>query len=77
MDHLKIARELEAMAQTGLHFSKDAYDQERYQRLREIAASMMAERSNLAPEEILSWSKSEFGYATPKVDVRAFILSEG
>ena len=38
MDPIKLARELEAMAQTGLHFSTDHFDRERYGRLREIAA---------------------------------------
>ena len=32
------ARELQAMAQTGLAFTKDAYDGQRYERLRQLAA---------------------------------------
>ena len=36
-DNLAIARELEAMAQTGLHFAEDRYNRDRYTRLREIA----------------------------------------
>lgn len=76
MDSISIARELEAIAQTGLHFTKDQYDKERYERLRQLASSLLAFRSDLSSEEIYSWSKEEFGYATPKVDVRAFILKE-
>jgi ADP-ribose pyrophosphatase YjhB (NUDIX family) len=64
------------MAQTGLHFSIDPHDRERYERLRVIAAEMLAAQSSLEPGEVLAWAKSEFGYATPKVDVRAFILSD-
>ena len=75
MDLVNIAKEMEAMAQTGLHFSEDQFDSERYSRLRELAAELMARSSNLSQEEILEWSKAEFGYATPKVDVRGFILS--
>lgn len=41
--------------------------------MREIAAELLAGASNLSVTEILEWSKTEFGYATPKVDVRAFI----
>ena len=63
------------MAQTGLHFSEDKFDRERYSRLRELAAELLARLSNLSQEEILVWSKAEFGYATPKVDVRGFIIS--
>jgi len=38
MDIVNIAREMEAMAQAGLHFSEDQFDRERYSRLRELAA---------------------------------------
>lgn len=73
---LAIARELQAMAQTGLHFAGDPYDQQRYERLAEIASDLLAEHSTLEPKEIYDWNRQEFGYATPKVDVRAFILRE-
>lgn len=77
MDRLNLARELEAIAQTGLHFSQDIYDRERYERLRKIATELLAEASDLSTEEIYAWSREQFGYATPKVDVRAFVVSEG
>jgi Hydrolase of X-linked nucleoside diphosphate N terminal len=32
------AREMQAMAQNGLTFTKDAYDRARYERLRQLAA---------------------------------------
>jgi ADP-ribose pyrophosphatase YjhB (NUDIX family) len=76
MNLVSLARELDAIAQTGLHFSKDPYDKERYERLRTIAAELLAVQSDLSCDEILAWSKEEFGYATPKVDVRAFIQQQ-
>ena len=76
MDIIEVAKEMEAIAQTGLHFSTDQFDNERYMRLRELAAELLAGSSNLSREEILDWSNAEFGYATPKVDVRGFILSD-
>jgi ADP-ribose pyrophosphatase YjhB (NUDIX family) len=77
MNLITLARELEAIAQTGIHFTKDHHDRERYERLRKIAAELLAESSRLSSQDILEWSKTEFGYATPKVDVRAFIVSGG
>lgn len=77
MNPVAIARELESIAQTGLHFTKDPFDRQRYERLRRIAAEMLAEPSGLSPDDVYEWSRNEFGYATPKVDVRAFIVSEG
>lgn len=77
MTTLEVARKLEAIAQTGLHFAQDSYDRERYEQVREIAAFLLSNLSALPAQEIIEWSKTEFGYATPKVDVRAFILREG
>ena len=37
---LEIARELQALAQTGLYYCKDKFCHERYERIREIAAEM-------------------------------------
>jgi ADP-ribose pyrophosphatase YjhB (NUDIX family) len=74
MDTLAAARELAAIAQTGAHFAADKYDQERYQRVGEIASTLLAGYSDLPGDTIYAWSKQEFGYATPKVDVRAFVL---
>jgi ADP-ribose pyrophosphatase YjhB (NUDIX family) len=74
MDTLTAARELAAIAQTGAHFAADEFDRERYQRVDQIAASLLAHDSDVSSDTVLAWSKEEFGYATPKVDVRAFIL---
>lgn len=74
---LDAARKLEAIAQTGLHFAQNPYDRERYEHVRQLAAVLLAGSSTLSPTEIYEWRKAEFGYATPKVDVRAFILSAG
>ena len=76
MDTLKTAREIDAIAQTGLHYAQDRFDKERYRRLRVIAAEMLAIQSSLSMDTILQWSENEFGYATPKVDVRAFVSVE-
>lgn len=74
MNLLATARELAAIAQTGSHFTRDPYDRERYQRLSEIAAELLASCSDVSGDTVYSWAKEEFGYATPKVDVRAFIV---
>ena len=76
MDILAQAREIDAIAQSGLHYSKDPFDIERFTRLRAIAADMLAGISDCSPAEILAWRAHDFGYATPKVDVRAMILDD-
>ena len=64
------ARELQAIAQTGLTFSGDRYDIERYQRLRAIAVAMLASGSGAPGERISALFEQDLGYPTPKVDVR-------
>jgi ADP-ribose pyrophosphatase YjhB (NUDIX family) len=74
---LKIAREVRAIAQTGLAFSADGFDHQRYERLRELAALLMAQGSAIEHESILALLRQEKGYATPKVDVRGAAFQEG
>jgi ADP-ribose pyrophosphatase YjhB (NUDIX family) len=71
---LKWARELQAIAQTGLAFSKDPYDLGRYQAIRSLAARMVAERSEAEFDRIEALFTQQAGYATPKVDVRGAVF---
>ena len=71
---LRIAREVRAIAQTGLAFNADGFDHQRYQRLRELAALLMAQGSATEHESILELLRQEKGYATPKVDVRGGVF---
>ena len=68
---LGLARELQAIAQTGLHYSRDIYDTQRYERLRELTADMMAMGSGAAAEQIMDLFRQDLGYGTPRVGVRA------
>ncbi|MGH8231038.1 MAG: NUDIX hydrolase [Steroidobacteraceae bacterium] len=70
------AREIQAIAQTGLAFSKDQYDLERYRRLRAIAVEILAEGSGAPIERIATLFDREAGYATPKVDVRGAVFRD-
>ena len=67
---LRWARGLQAIAQNGLTYATEAYDKERYQAVREVAAEMMAARAGTDTETVLDLFANESGYATPKVDVR-------
>jgi ADP-ribose pyrophosphatase YjhB (NUDIX family) len=67
---LRVAQELRAIAQTGLTFTADRFDRLRYERIRELAATMVARGSGGNYETILGILVEDKGYATPKVDVR-------
>jgi ADP-ribose pyrophosphatase YjhB (NUDIX family) len=74
---LVMARELRAIAQIGLTFSKDAFDRQRFERIRELAATLTAEGSGIEEAEVLDLFRGDSGYATPKVDVRGAAFRDG
>lgn len=68
------ARRLLALAQTGLHFTQEEYDRERYRELIDIATQLLAQESKRPPDELRATWFVEDGYATPKIDVRGAIF---
>lgn len=74
---LALAREIQALSQTGLAFSNTDYDIRRYHRLTEIAAEMIENHTGLAAERIVADFFQQPGYATPKVDVRGATVRDG
>jgi ADP-ribose pyrophosphatase YjhB (NUDIX family) len=73
---IKWARELQAIAQTGLHFSESQYDRERYEQILSVSVEMFAEQSSESPALIRNLFEKQSGYATPKVDVRGVVFHE-
>jgi ADP-ribose pyrophosphatase YjhB (NUDIX family) len=71
------ARELQAIAQNGLAFSRDPFDRARYTRLTELASSMLTAELGAPPETVRALFQGESGYATPKVDVRGGVFRDG
>ena len=68
------ARALQAMAQTGLEFTRDPYDEERYRALRRMAAEIMAAHTSAEAARIEALFETETGYATPKMGVRGAVF---
>jgi ADP-ribose pyrophosphatase YjhB (NUDIX family) len=76
-DWLKWAREIQSLAQTGLHFSETEYHRQRYTRLAEIAAEIVASGSGQEVDRLQADFLRQPGYATPKVDVRGAVFRNG
>jgi ADP-ribose pyrophosphatase YjhB (NUDIX family) len=74
---LIVGRELRAIAQIGLSFCSDPFDRQRYERVRELAASLIAQGTGRTCADVLESFSEDKGYATPKVDVRAAAFLEG
>lgn len=73
-DWLAWAREIQAVAQTGLTFSQDPFDLDRYAALRRLSLRIMAEHTGADLGQIEGLFETETGYATPKVGVRAAVF---
>ncbi|MBN8889159.1 MAG: NUDIX hydrolase [Rhodospirillales bacterium] len=76
-DWLIWAREIQAIAQTGLAFEPHHYDRERYEALRSLAARMIAAGGSAEAATLERLFAAESGYATPKVDVRGAAFRDG
>lgn len=74
---LTYGKRLQAIASTGLHFSRDQFDRERYAEIATIANEMLAALGNV-PVERIEGLVPDFarGYITPKVDVRGALIED-
>ncbi len=64
------AREIQAIAQTGLAYGPNQYDGERYEALQTLAARIAAAHTAEPVERLEQLFTAQTGYATPKTDVR-------
>ncbi len=73
---VKLAMELQFLSQGGLTYSKDSFDIERFERIREISAEMMSLGSGYSKEFVKEVFCNETGFQTPKLDTRAAIFQQ-
>src|SRR5699024_5682722 len=73
---LQWARRIQAISQSGLHFSKDAFDMARYEELRQISAEIIADYSGVDMKAVNILFALEKGYQTPKMDVRGAVFKD-
>ena len=73
---LSWAKKLQSIAQAGLTYSKDKYDIERFQQIRDISAETLNEYSGIGNEKIKNLFCNETGYQTPKVDKRGAVFKD-
>ena len=74
---LEWAVRLQSLAQNGLAYSKDVFDIQRFEEIRQIAAEMLVTPSGLPLEKVEELFCNESGYQTPKIDTRAAIFKDG
>lgn len=68
------AQRLSALAQSGLTYSHNPFEVDRYKQIRKIAEEMLSENGGLPLEDVRHLLEKEKGYATPKLDVRGVVF---
>ncbi len=76
MDPLSEIKHLKSLADTGLLYSENGFDQERYQEIHRIALKLLSAFTGLNLPAIQRFYTAVEDYPTPKVDVRALVLDE-
>lgn len=71
---LRQAQRIRAIAQTGLEYSTDPYDRERFEELTGIAHELIASAADVPRQRVDALYLPERGYPTPKIDVRAGVF---
>ena len=67
------AIELQALSQAGLTYTKDPFDQERFERIRTIATEMLAVQTPIPMPKLRKLFAEEVGYPTPKLDRKSVV----
>ena len=73
---LSWAQEIFSLSQSGLTYSGNPYDIERYKRLQEITGEIIASQSKISKETVLESFSMQAGYITPRIDVRGAVIRE-
>ncbi|WP_237391717.1 NUDIX hydrolase [Paenibacillus dendrobii] len=74
---LNWAKQIQGISQTGLAYTKDVYDKERYEQLRALSVEIMRQYTDVETGKLVELFAGEYGYATPKVDIRGVVVSDG
>jgi len=72
---LEWAKQIQAIAQIGLTYTKDPYDIERYEDLRQISIDILSNYTLIEKQQLKLSFANETGYATPKVDIRGVVFN--
>ena len=75
-DFAKYLQRMIALTDTGLTFTKDPFDRERYEDLRSLLSKMLNQGLDIDSEEVAEVMTPTSAYATPLMDVRAWIVED-
>ena len=75
IEWIETLNKITGLAQSGLHYSKDVYDQERYEQLLGYVQTLI-ELKEIDTKDFIPNVLQDVGYATPKMDIRAVVFKD-
>lgn len=74
---LELLDELRIMAQVGLEYADNPYDERRYERTLALVSEWYGRSFDLPAEDVRTRFAQEVGYVTPKVSADAIVVDDG
>lgn len=72
---IETLNKITGLAQTGLYYSKDVYDKERYDQIISYVRTLI-DLKEIDTQDFIADVLQDVGYATPKIDVRAVVFKD-
>jgi len=72
---IETLNKITGLAQTGLYYSKDVYDKERYDQIINYVRTLI-DLKEIDTQDFIADVLQDVGYATPKIDVRAVVFKD-
>jgi len=76
MDILNKIKQIQALAEIGIHYSHNDFDLQRYQEMSDLCLATLSQMTDIPETELKVNMIEHDGYKTPKVDVRAVVFNE-
>jgi ADP-ribose pyrophosphatase YjhB (NUDIX family) len=73
---LEIAKKINSIAQSGLTFTKDKFDRERYTELLDLSIQILNHITDIDTKKLDFIFNRDIGYQTPKVGIRAVVFRD-
>jgi len=70
-----LAKRIQAIAESGLHYTESDWDTDRYKELEKVAMEMISKITDQPFEVVKVALPDRYGYKTPKIDVRAVLIN--
>ncbi|ENU93985.1 hypothetical protein F971_00423 [Acinetobacter vivianii] len=72
---IETLNKITGLAQTGLYYSKDVYDKERYDQIISYVRTLI-DLKEIDTRDFIADVLQDVGYATPKIDIRAVVFKD-